>query len=123
MTTSTWQQTESDSSPMPLHVSAPDGTGPFPALVVVQHQSGVDEFIQGMTQRLAGAGYVAAAPNLYHRDGPDCQDDPRSRSTRLGDRRVINDVDATVVSFNATAPSTPNASALSAFAWAAGSSI
>jgi carboxymethylenebutenolidase len=96
MAASTWQQTESDNNPMPLYVSVPDGAGPFPALVVIQHQTGVDEFMQGMAQRLAGAGYVAAVPNLYHRDGPDCQDDPRARSQRLGDRRVINDIEATV---------------------------
>ena len=42
---SAWQQTESDANPMPIHVSAPDGAGIFPALVVIQHQSGVDEFI------------------------------------------------------------------------------
>ena len=96
MAASTWQQTESDNNPMPLYVSVPDGTGPFPALVVIHHQTGVDEFIQGMAQRLAGAGYVAAVPDLYHRDAPDCQDDPRTRSQRLGDRRVINDVGATV---------------------------
>ena len=81
---------------MPLYVSVPDGTGPFPALVVIHHQTGVDEFIQGMAQRLAGAGYVAAVPDLYHRDGPDCQDDPRTRSQRLSDRRVTNDIEATV---------------------------
>src|SRR4029453_1274598 len=81
---------------MPLYVSVPSGTGPFPAVVVIQHQTGVDEFIQGIAERLADAGYVAAAANLYHRDGPDSQDDPRTRSQRLGDRRVIADVDATV---------------------------
>ncbi len=96
MASSIWQQTESDNNPMPLYVSVPDGTGPFPALVVIQHQTGVDEFMQGMAQRLAGAGYVAAVPSLYHRDGPDCQDDPRSRSQRLGDRRVMNDAEAAV---------------------------
>jgi len=96
MATSTWQQTESDSNSMPLFVSIPEGDGPFPALVVIQHQTGVDEFIQGMAQRLAGAGYLATAPNLYHRDGPDCQDDSRTRSQRLGDRRVTNDISATV---------------------------
>ena len=96
MTTSNWQQTESDGSTMRLHVSAPNGGGPFPALVVIQHQSGVDEFIQGMTQKLADSGFVAAAPDLYHRDGPNCPDDMRTRSTRLGDRRVIADVGATV---------------------------
>lgn len=81
---------------MPTHVSAPAGDGIFPAMVVIQHQSGVDEFIQGMTRRLAEAGYVAAAPDLYHRDGPNCQDDMRTRSTHLSDRRVIADVGATV---------------------------
>jgi carboxymethylenebutenolidase len=96
MINSTWEHTESDNSSMPLYVSVPDGTGPFPALVVIQHLTGVDEFMQGIAQRLAGAGYVAAVPNLYHRDGPDSQDDPRTRSQRLSDRRVSNDIEATV---------------------------
>ena len=96
MVFSTWQQTESDNNTMPLYVSMPDGTGPFPALVVIHHQTGVDEFMQGMAHRLAGAGYLAAVPSLYHRDGPDCQDDLRTRSQRLGDRRVTNDIEATV---------------------------
>ena len=96
MTNSHWQETQSDGSAMRLHVSAADGAGPFGALVVIQHQSGVDEFIQGITRKLADAGFVAAAPDLYHRDGPDCRDDMRTRSTRLSDRRVIADVDATV---------------------------
>ncbi len=91
-----WQQTESDGNPMPLHVSAPAGAGIFPAMVVIQHQSGVDEFIQGVTRRLAEAGYLTAAPDLYHRDGPNCQDDMRTRSTRLSDRRVSADVGASV---------------------------
>ena len=96
MTSSSWQQTESDNSPMRLHLSAPSGTGRFPALIVIQHQGGVDEFIQKMTERLAGEGYVAAAPDLYHRDGPDCKDDIVTRRSRLSDRRIINDVNATV---------------------------
>lgn len=96
MATSSWQQTESDNNAMPIYLSAPAGAGPFPALLVIQHQTGVDEFIQGMAQKLADAGYLAAAPNLYHRDGPDCQDDARTRSQRLGDRRVMNDIDATI---------------------------
>ena len=94
MARSDWQQTESDGNPMPIHVSAPAGAGIFPALVVIQHQSGVDEFMQGMARKLADAGFVAAAPDLYHRDGPNCPDDMRTRSARLGDRRVIADVGA-----------------------------
>jgi carboxymethylenebutenolidase len=96
MVSSSWQQTESDSSTMRLHVSAPEGSGPFPGIAVIQHQWGVDEFIQNMTARLAQSGYVAAAPDLYHRDGPECKDDVVARRSRLSDRKVINDVNATV---------------------------
>ena len=41
MTISGWQEIESDGSPMGLYVSTPPGVGPFPALVVMQHQGGV----------------------------------------------------------------------------------
>ena len=58
-----------------MHVSVPALSTPVPGIVVIQHQGGVDEFVQNMTHRLADAGYVAAAPDLYHRDGPDCRDD------------------------------------------------
>jgi len=63
-------------------------------MVVVQHQGGVDQFTQEMTKRLAESGYVAAAPDLYHRDGPDCRDDIVTRRSRLRDPRIINDVNA-----------------------------
>ncbi|MGH7794244.1 MAG: dienelactone hydrolase family protein [Candidatus Binatia bacterium] len=96
MTFSNWQETESDARPMRLFVSVPAGSGLFPGMVVMQHQGGVDGFIQQMTQRLAQAGYIAAAPDLYHRDGPDCQDDIVTRRSRLSDRRIVNDVAATV---------------------------
>ena len=93
---SNWQQTESDGSPMRLYVCAPEASGSFPAVVVMQHQGGVDEFIQSITRRFAENGYIAAAPDLYHRDGPDCKDDIVTRRSRLGDRRIITDVAASV---------------------------
>jgi carboxymethylenebutenolidase len=96
MTISNWQETESDSSKMRLYMSSPEGAGPFPGLVVMQHQGGVDEFLQQITERLGHAGYIAAAPDLYHRDGPDCQDDIVTRRSRLSDRRIINDIAATI---------------------------
>jgi carboxymethylenebutenolidase len=93
---SNWQETESDESAMGLYISMPDGAGPFPALIIMQHQGGVDEFIQEMTRRLASSGYLAVAPDLYHRDGPDCKDDLITRRSRLSDRRIVNDLNATV---------------------------
>jgi carboxymethylenebutenolidase len=90
-----WESVKVDGNDMRIYVSAPDGPGPFPGVVVVQHQGGVDAFIQEMAQRLADAGYVAAAPDLYHRDGPDCQDDGPTRRARLRDVNIIADVNAT----------------------------
>jgi carboxymethylenebutenolidase len=85
-----------DGEEMKIYLSVPDGTGPFPAVVVIQHQGGVDGFIEEMTERMASAGYVGAAPDLYHRDSPDCQDDAPTRRGRLRDLTVIKDVNATV---------------------------
>ena len=98
MTLSDWQDTQSDGSTMPMYISTPQEGGAFPALVVMQHQGGVDEFLQRTAERLAQAGFIAAAPDLYHRDGPDCKDDLVTRRSRLSDRRIINDI-AAVVSF------------------------
>jgi carboxymethylenebutenolidase len=81
---------------MRLYVGVPEGTGPFPGIVVIQHQGGVDDFVEEMTQRIASAGYVGVAPDLYHRDGPNCQDDGPTRRARLRDVTVIKDVNATV---------------------------
>ena len=77
---------------MVLYGSVPDGAGPFPAVVVAQHAGGVDTFIRTMTDRLAEAGYVAVAPELYHRLGPDDDHTPRA----LKDAEMISDVQATV---------------------------
>jgi carboxymethylenebutenolidase len=93
---STWDSVTVDGAAMKLYLSVPDGTGPFPAVVVIQHQGGVDEFIEEMTDRVAAAGYVGVAPDLYHRDGPDCRDDGPTRRARLLDVNVVKDVNATV---------------------------
>ena len=91
-----WESIKVDGADMRLYVSVPSGTGPFPAVVVIQHQGGVDDFMEEMTQRVASAGYAAAAPDLYHRDGPECKDDGPTRRARLRDVNVIKDVNATV---------------------------
>jgi carboxymethylenebutenolidase len=91
-----WESTKVDGGEMKLYVSRPDGAGPFPAVVVIQGQKGVDRFIEEFTQRLAGVGYAAAAPELYHRDPPDCRDDAKTRRGRLRDATVISDVNAAV---------------------------
>ena len=93
---SLWEKITVDNSLMRLYLSLPEGSGPFPAVVVIQHQGGVDEFVQEMTKRIAAAGFVGAAPDLYHRDEPNCRDDGPTRRARLRDASVIKDVNASV---------------------------
>lgn len=85
-----------DDSKMKLFVARPDGDKPVPAVVVIQHQNGVDRFTEEMTERAAAEGYFALTPDLYHRDGPECRDDGPTRRGRVRDVNIIKDVNATV---------------------------
>ena len=80
--------------PMQLHLAMPAATAPVAGIVVIQHAGGVDEFVGTMADRLAAAGFAAAAPDLYHR--LDADGDKRSRMGQLRDVEVIADVAATV---------------------------
>jgi carboxymethylenebutenolidase len=64
--------------------------------VVIQHAGGVDDFVQTMTDRIADAGFVGAAPDLYHRDDPNASDDALTRMSRLRDRNIVADVNAAI---------------------------
>lgn len=82
--------------PMDCYVSVPSAAGPHPAVIVIQHAGGVDEFIRTMSGRLADAGFVAVAPDLYHREVPNTGDDPMTRMGRLRDVHIVADVNAAV---------------------------
>src|SRR3989449_11708281 len=77
---------------MALYVAVPSGRGPLPAIVVIQHGSGVDTFVRTMVDRLATAGYAAVAPALYHRLEPGVERTIR----QLKDLKIIADAKATV---------------------------
>lgn len=93
---SRWDSVDVDGGAMRCYASAPAGNGPFPAVVVIQHAGGVDEFICAMSDRLAEAGYLALAPDLYHRDDPNTSDDAMTRMGRLRDSNIVVDVNAAV---------------------------
>ncbi len=93
---SAWEKVKVDNSDMPLYVSLPESGGPVPGIVVVHGQSGLESFIKDTTHMLALQGYAAAAPNLYHRDGPDCKDDNPTRKARLRDPGIIKDINAAI---------------------------
>ena len=91
-----WESITVDNSAMRLYMCQPDGAGPFAAVVVIQNQDGVAEFTQEMTRRVAEAGYVGIAPDLYHRNTPEINADHAKRAASRQDVGVIKDVNATV---------------------------
>lgn len=68
MPTQQWLTIPTETSPMRLFTARPDGEGPFPTVVLIQEVLGINDNIQNLALRLAGAGFFAAAPELFHRE-------------------------------------------------------
>src|SRR5882672_1406286 len=56
-----------DGHPMRVYLDAPAGGGTRPGVVVMIHGPGLDKFIETQVEDLARHGYIAAAPDLFHR--------------------------------------------------------
>jgi carboxymethylenebutenolidase len=54
------------------YVAQPRGSGPFPGVVVVMDALGLSDDIRVQADRLAAAGYLAFAPDLYSGRGLKC---------------------------------------------------
>ena len=91
--TSSWEHVKVGDSSMRVYLSRPENARPAPAIIVVQGQTGVEDFVK-FSDMVAAQGFVAAAPDLYHRDPPDCKDDPPTRRLRLRDATIIQDINA-----------------------------
>jgi carboxymethylenebutenolidase len=94
--TARWDTVDVDGSAMRCYVSLPKSGGVAPGIIVIQHAGGVDDFVRGMCDRFAAAGFAAVAPDLYHRDDPASSDDPLTRMSRLRDATIASDVNAAV---------------------------
>jgi len=78
---------------MRIHTRVPEGVTEAPGVVVAIHGPGLDAFIEDRVDALARRGYVAAAPDLYHRQ-PDDGADTMTRFGRLRDAEILEDLDA-----------------------------
>ena len=54
---------------VPYYLARPEGVGPFPAVIVIHEIFGQHEHIRDVARRFAHEGYIAAAPELYFREG------------------------------------------------------
>ena len=60
----------SDGTEMRVYVARPASSGKSPAILVFQEAFGVNSHIRDVAERFAKRGYIAAAPELFHRTAP-----------------------------------------------------
>lgn len=65
-----WVKVANGDLQIDAYLSQPAGTGPFPAVIVIQEIFGVNAHIRDVTERFAKQGYVAVAPAIYQRTAP-----------------------------------------------------
>ena len=87
--------------PVAAYYAAPEGRQDLPIVLVVQEIFGVHEHIKDLCRRLAKAGYLAVAPELYQRQGDAASytDIPKLISelvAKVPDEQVYGDLDASV---------------------------
>jgi carboxymethylenebutenolidase len=75
------------------YVAVPAGEGPWPGVVVIQDALGLGDDIKQQADRLAAAGYVAFAPDLYSGRGLKCVVATLSAS-RTGRGPAYQDIEA-----------------------------
>jgi carboxymethylenebutenolidase len=85
---------------LPGYFARPDGAGPFPTVLVIEEIFGVHAYIKDVCRRLAKAGYLAVAPELYARQGDlskmtDTRQIISEVISKAPDAAVMTDLDST----------------------------
>jgi carboxymethylenebutenolidase len=95
-------EVKSGGTDMQIFTAAPSGGGKKPAVIVIQEIFGVNDHMKDIANRFAEAGFYAAAPDLFHREGKNVvvpfdqmQQGSQIRGKMTNDD-IVNDVKATV---------------------------
>lgn len=62
-----WIDIDVQGQPMRAYIAQPETHGNYPAVIVLMEIFGINSHIQEVADRIAAEGYVAIAPNYYHR--------------------------------------------------------
>jgi carboxymethylenebutenolidase len=106
------------------YVAYPEGEGPTPTIIVIHQNRGMSDWIQSVADRLAGEGYIAAAPDLLSGMAPgggntaDFADSDAAREGiyALDPDQVTADLDA-LADYLATHPRSDGTVSVSGFCW------
>lgn len=79
---------------MDAYLGAPARQAPGPAIVLMYHRTGIDDFTKGVVDRLVGSGYLVAVPDVYHRC-PSAMP-TLERKALLNDAEIIDDAGCVV---------------------------
>jgi carboxymethylenebutenolidase len=105
---------------MPAYRAMPAGRKDLPTVLVVQEIFGVHEHIKDICRRLAKAGYLAVAPELYARQGDVSKlsgiDEIRPIVAKVPDAQVMSDLDA-AAAWAAANGGDPGKLAATGFCW------
>ncbi|MET0898054.1 MAG: dienelactone hydrolase family protein [Mycobacterium sp.] len=74
------------------YLAVPDGPGPWPGVVVIHDVGGLSEDIRRACRRLAAAGFLALAPNLFHRGERVRCVVGMARALQSGSGRAVDDI-------------------------------
>jgi len=80
-----------DGTSMNAYVARPSDSGEFPGMLVFQEAFGVNAHIRDIAERLARQGYVAIAPELFHRTGPGFEGNYTDFSTSMPHMQALKE--------------------------------
>ena len=106
---------------IPAYRAMPAKGKSFPVVLVVQEIFGVHEHIKDLCRRLAKAGHMAVAPELYARQGDVSKlssiNDIRPIVMKVPDAQVMSDLDATVMYAKKSGSGNTSKLAITGFCW------
>lgn len=87
------------------YLARPLGPGPYPGVLVIHEVFGLVEHTRELVRKFAARGYIAIAPDLYHRESPGGPDEEVINALRqsggIPDARVIQDFQGAVKTLRA----------------------